>query len=158
MGSYTTLADAKYEEHVGYLENKRRRQAEVSENVLIKSLASGLRWAIGAISGSNAEMTAAMTELADIYEETVTAPTNLIAATSTETNTRKGTAVAVTAGNNTITFSSAFDDDGYVLIWTASTASGDQNAARQDPSTRATTGFDIYVAANGSIDYIAMEN
>lgn len=158
MAVLKTLTNNKYEEHVGYLDGGRRRRAELTENEMVKSTYQVVRWLLGAVSDDQTEQNAAITELEEIFDTTITAPTNTIGSTVTELNTRRGKAVALTAGNNTVTFASPFDDTDYTLTFITYTASGGQVQWTHSDSDEDATGFDIWVAAACKINYQAIHN
>ena len=158
MAVLKTITNSKYDEHVGFLNNGRRRRAELTENDMVKYLAQYVRWLAGCIAGDQSEQTAALTELGTIFATTVTPPTNLVGATLTELNTRWNSAVALTAGSNTVTFASTFADTDYTLTFICYTANGGMVQWTYSDSDKSATGFDIFVASNCKIDYIAIHN
>jgi hypothetical protein len=157
MAVLKTLINNKYDEHVEQLEAGRNRQAELTETELVKSLTQELRWAMGAIAGDSAEQSAAITELESIYDTTITAPTSVVGTTPTSLNTRVGKKVALTAGNNTISFSSALNSADYALNFNCYTANGGMNQWTYDPDDDTAAGFTIHVASAGYITYTAIE-
>jgi hypothetical protein len=158
MATLSTLVNNKYDEHVTNLEDHRPRRAELTETDLLKSVTQQVRWLMGAVNGSATEMTAALAELEEIYDSTITSPTNLVGSTVTELNTRRGQEVALTAGNNTIAFSSAMDSADYTLTFICYTSEGGMIQWSYDPDDQTVNGFDIHVASAGFINYIAIAN
>jgi hypothetical protein len=158
MAVLSTLNSAKYTEHTTNLSNKRRRLAEVSEKDLVKINYNVMQWLLGAVSGNATIQTAALTELESIYDDTITPPDNLVTSTVTESTTRRGTGISLSAGDNTVTFSSAMPAATYSLTYNTYTASGGQVQWTQDPATRTVNGFEIWVASACKIDYIALYN
>ena len=124
---------------------------------MVKYLAQYVRWLAGAVSGSAVEQSAALAELEDIFDSTITPPDNLVGSTVTELNTRRGKA-AVTAGANTIAFSSAMSSADYTLTFNSYTISRWYDQWTYDESAKTVNGFDITVAANGYVEYIAIAN
>ena len=158
MAVLKTLAQSVYTTFTGYLTGGRKRLAELYENTMNKSDHQQLRWVYGCITGDTVEQAAALTELAEIHGTSITTPTNTIGSTVTELNTRRGKAVALTSGNNTVTFASTFSDANYTLTFIVYTASGGQVQWTHSDSDETASGFDIWVAAACKINYTAIYN
>lgn len=158
MSTLSTLNTTKYSEYTDRLSNKRRRLSELSENDLVKILTQCVQLFYGEIYGDAAVSAAAKTELEVLYDATITIPTSQIGASVTESSTRRGTGVSLTAGDNTITFSSALPAATYSLTFITYTASGGQVMWTHDPADRTVNGFSINVVSNCKLDYIALYN
>lgn len=155
MAVLYTTTKAKYDEHVTNLTTKRRRTTEKSENYIVKTALALTHLLYGACTDNASIQAAAKADLETIFGTTFTVPTFIFGTGTVEANQRRANRVAVTAGTNTITFSSDFDGTDYGLSFTVYTADGYPNDWRQDPDNRTASGFDIYVVANGFIDYVA---
>ena len=154
----TTLNTAKYSEYETRLASKRRRLAELSENDLVRINTQLCQWILGAISGDATVQSTALAELEEIYDDTITPPTSLIAASVTSLNSRRGRSVAIVAGSNAITFSSALPAATYSLTIRTFTSNGGQIQYSIDPTTLTVNGFTLVSASNGFLDYIALYN
>ena len=155
MAVLSTLNVNKYAEHATNVSNKYRRAAEESENDLVKINHQLGQWLLGVISGDSTIQSAALTELGVIYDDTITPPTSVISSTPSTANTRIGVGVALSAGNNTVPFSSSIGSTLYSLTWNCYSASGGMVQWTQNPATRTATQFQIWVASAAKIDYQA---
>ena len=155
MALIPTATNNLYDTYSNELVNGRRRRAENYENTEVRALAQMVRLHAAYIAGDQVEAAAAIAELEVIFGVTFTPPTNIISTSPTELNTRLGVEVSLTAGNNTITFSSAMPVDTYALMFNVYGATGGQVQWTQDPATRTVNGFEINVAANCKMDYYA---
>lgn len=156
MSVLTTLNTTKYSEYDTLLSTKRRRLAELSENDLVRISLQLNQYLLGVITGNSTISSAALTELEDLYDETIDPPSTVIGTTPSTTNTRIGVGVVLTSGTNNITFSSSMTSASYALTLNTYTASGGQIQYTQDPTTRTVNGFTIWVAAAGKLDYTAI--
>lgn len=145
---------ALYDQYKTNLSQGNRRSAEEDKQNLLKSVLQTVEWCLAAIEGSSPRQAAALTELGVIYTNTITPPTNTITSVETELNTRKGVGVSVVAGENNVSFPSAYEA-GYALSITPYGSNGQFIQYSQDPDDRLASGFKIYMASAGKIDYLA---
>jgi 3-oxoacyl-ACP reductase-like protein len=154
----TTLNTAKYSEYETRIATKRRRLIELSEDDMVRINHQIVQWLLGAVSGDAIIQSAALAELEEIYDETITPPTSLIAASVTSLNSRRGRSVAIVAGSNAITFSSALPAATYSLTIRTFTSNGGMIQYSVDPTSLTVNGFTLVSASNGFLDYIALYN
>jgi len=158
MSDLSTLNTAKSSEYDTRLATKRRRLVEISENELLQIVTQCVQLFYGEIYGNAAVATAAKAALEELYDDTITLPASQVGATPTELNTRRGKGVVLTAGLNTITFTSAISSADYTLIPWAYTATGGQIQISIDPALCTVNGFQIYSASAGRLNYFAILN
>jgi hypothetical protein len=158
MATLSVLNTNKLSEYTTDLSDKRRRRAELHENELVQINTYMSQWLLGAISGDQTLMNTSLAGLADLYDSTITPPTNNVGAIVTASNSRRGTAISLSAGTNTITFSSAMTTATYSLTVYPYTSLGGNIQYSIAPASRTVNGFTIITASAGSLDYIALEN
>jgi len=157
MAVLKTLFNNKYDEHVLNLSSGNRRAAELTENHLVKAVSALGYYVFGVITGDTAVQEEAHANLEDIFDEDITVPTFLIETTETDLSTRRGKGVSLAAGDNTVTFSSAFDGTNYSLTPPfCYTDTGNPVSATVDPSTRTSSGFTVHVPVSCKLDYYAV--
>jgi hypothetical protein len=159
MSTLSVLNTNKYSEYETRIASKRRRLIELSEDDMVRINHQMAQWLLGAVSGNAALMASALAELKELYDDsTIAAPTNLIGSTLTENNTQRGVAVSITAGSQTIPFSSAMSTTAYSLVLFAYTSTGGMIQISSDPTLRTVNGFQLTAASAGKLDFIALEN
>ena len=145
-----TVAKTQYDDYLDKITNGHYRLSEIAENITIKGAALIALYALSAYEGNNARMASILTLLEDVYDETITAPTM---SSGFASEAAQGYNVAVTAGDNTITFDLALSTANYALLIACYDSDGNNMSYKRHTET--TTGFKIYVAANGFVDYRA---
>jgi hypothetical protein len=145
-----TVAKTQYDDYLDKLTNGHYRLSEIAENITVKGAALIALYALSELEGNDARKAAILLLLEDAYDEDITAPTisSGIASEAAQEDSK-----AVTAGANTITFPLALSSADYVLLLTCYDSSGNNMSYRVYDKTA--TGFKIYVAANGFVDYRA---
>jgi uncharacterized membrane protein len=152
MATVHSTAYASYEEYLDALSSKIYRTVAQKAIIETKSAKLIALYCLGAMENSSANMTTALDALEELYETTLTAPTLIISGLESEAASAK--AVAVTAGENTITFPISLSSADYALFITSYDANGDFLSYKFYDKT--TAGFTIEVADDGFIDYRAL--
>jgi hypothetical protein len=158
MATLSNLNTNKLSEYTTALSDKRRRRAEISESDLVQINTYMSQWLLGAVSGDAALMSVSLAGLSEIYDSTITPPSNTIVSAVTASNSRRGVGVTLSAGTNVITFSSAMSTSTYSLSAYPYTSLGGNIQYSIAPTSRTVNGFTIITASAGKLDFIALEN
>lgn len=154
MASLQSVAGTHYTVFKDALANQRYRDVSLELNTMARGAIQIALYNSAAMANDSANMTAALTELEDIYQESIDAPALIISGLESEGATGYG--VAVTAGVvNTITFPLSLSSTNYALFVTPYDANGDPILGYKF-YTKLVTGFSMEVSADGFIDYRAI--
>jgi hypothetical protein len=145
-----TVAKTQFDDYLDKLTNGNYRLSEVAQNITVRGALLTSLYAISALEGNEARKAALLVLIKSLYGEDITAPT-IISGIASEA--AQGYDVAVTAGENTITFDLALSVATYALVISCYDSDGNNMSYKR--YDEGTTGFKIYVAANGFVDYRA---
>ena len=145
-----TVAKTQYEDYLDKLTDGNYRLSEIAENISVKGALLIALYALSYLEGEDARMAELLLLIEDVYDDDITTPTmsSGLASEAAQEDSK-----AVTAGANTITFTLALSSADYALLLTCYDSDGNNMSYKRYDKTA--TGFKIYVAADGFVDYRA---
>lgn len=145
-----TVAKTQFDDYLDKLTDGNYRLSEVAQNITVRGALLTSLYAISALEGNDTRKASLLVLLNSLYGEDITAPT-IVSGLASEV--ARGYTVAVTAGENTITFDLALSAATYTLVISCYDSDGNNMSYKR--YDEAMNGFKIYVAADGFIDYMA---